>query len=242
MTSKTPLIQTRRLTKIYGAEQEDETTTIAIKDIDFTVADGEFVSIIGPSGSGKSTLLHLIGLLDRPTSGQYLLNGEETEYLSDAELAHLRNQTIGFVFQSFHLLPRATVLENTILPLQYSSRPAKEHRQQALSALAEVSMTHRLEHRPPQLSGGEKQRVAIARALVNQPKIILADEPTGNLDSKTGAAVLATIDSLHKQGHTILVITHETPTALYAQRIITLLDGQISSDKETARGHKHYSK
>ena len=144
MTSKTPLIQTRRLTKIYGAEQEDETTTIAIKDIDFTVADGEFVSIIGPSGSGKSTLLHLIGLLDRPTSGQYLLNGEETEYLSDAELAHLRNQTIGFVFQSFHLLPRATVLENTILPLQYSSRPAKEHRQQALSALAEVSMTHRL--------------------------------------------------------------------------------------------------
>lgn len=242
MTSKTPLIQTRRLTKIYGAAPEDETTTIAIKDIDFAVAAGEFVSIMGPSGSGKSTLLHLIGLLDRPTSGQYLLDGEETEHLSDAELAKLRNQTIGFVFQSFHLLPRATVLENTMLPLQYSGRPAKEHRQQALSALAEVSMTHRLEYRPSQLSGGEKQRVAIARALVNQPKIILADEPTGNLDSKTGAAVLATIDSLHKQGHTILVITHETPTALYAQRIITLLDGQISSDKKTARGHKHYSK
>lgn len=242
MTSKTPLIQTRRLTKIYGAAPEDETTTIAIKDIDFAVAAGEFVSIIGPSGSGKSTLLHLIGLLDRPTSGQYLLDGEETEHLSDAALAKLRNQTIGFIFQSFHLLPRATVLENTMLPLQYSGRPAKEHRQQALSALAEVSMTHRLEYRPSQLSGGEKQRVAIARALVNQPKIILADEPTGNLDSKTGAAVLATIDSLHKQGHTILVITHETPTALYAQRIITLLDGQISSDKKTARGHKHYSK
>lgn len=242
MTSKTPLIQTRRLTKIYGAAPEDETTTVAIKDIDFTVAAGEFVSIMGPSGSGKSTLLHLIGLLDRPTSGQYLLGGEETKHLSDAELAKLRNQTIGFIFQSFHLLPRATVLENVILPLYYSQLPARKHKEQALSALQEVGMTHRLEHRPPQLSGGEKQRVAIARALVNQPKIILADEPTGNLDSKTGAAVLATIDSLHNQGHTILVITHETPTALYAQRVITLLDGQISSDKKTTRGHKHYSK
>lgn len=241
MTNKAPLIQTHRLTKIYGVE-EDETKTTAIKSIDFTVTDGEFVSIMGPSGSGKSTLLHVIGLLDRPTSGQYLLNNQETKNLSDAELAHLRNQLIGFVFQSFHLLSRATVLENVMLPLYYSKVPPKKQQRQALSALEEVSMTHRLEHRPSQLSGGEKQRVAIARALVNRPKIILADEPTGNLDSKTGAAVLATIDDLHQQGHTILVITHETPTARYAQRIITLLDGQISSDKQTSRGHKHYIK
>lgn len=241
MTNKAPIIQAHRLTKIYGVE-EDETKTTAIKNINFTVADGEFVSIMGPSGSGKSTLLHVIGLLDHPTSGKYLLGGQETKYLSDGELAHLRNQLIGFVFQSFHLLPRATVLENVMLPLYYSTTPPKQHRQKALSALEQVSMTHRLEHKPSQLSGGEKQRVAIARALVNRPKIILADEPTGNLDSKTGADVLTTIDNLHQQGHTIIVITHETPTARYAQRIVTLLDGQISSDKITSRGHKHYTK
>ncbi|MFH1354493.1 MAG: ABC transporter ATP-binding protein [bacterium] len=242
MTNKAPLIQTHRLTKIYGAEEEDETKTTAIKNIDFAVADGEFVSIMGPSGSGKSTLLHVIGLLDRPTSGQYLLNNQEIGQLSDTELAHLRNQLIGFVFQSFHLLPRATVLENVMLPLYYSTSPLKQHRQRALSALEKVSLAHRLKHKPSQLSGGEKQRVAIARALVGQPKIILADEPTGNLDSKTGGDVLATIDSLHQQGHTVIVITHETPTARYAQRIVTLLDGQISSDQKTSRGHKHYSK
>lgn len=236
---KEPLIRLQKLTKIY---QDDDVKTVALKNVDLSISDGEFVSIMGPSGSGKSTLLHLIGLLDRPTSGQYHLNNQDTSRLTDTELAHLRNEQIGFVFQSFHLLARATVLENVILPLYYSSLPAKQHKAKATAALAEVSMTHRLNHRPSQLSGGEKQRVAIARALVNQPKIILADEPTGNLDSRTGQAVLQTIDALHKQGHTIIVITHETPTAQYAQRIITMLDGELDSDKAASVNHKHYSK
>lgn len=237
--NQAPLIQLRQLTKIY---QDDGVQTVALKNVDLSIYDGEFVSIMGPSGSGKSTLLHLIGLLDRSTSGQYHLNNQDTSHLSDTELAHLRNKQIGFVFQSFHLLSRATVLENAMLPLYYSQVPPKEHRDRAISALKEVGMTHRLNHQPSQLSGGEKQRVAIARALVNQPKIILADEPTGNLDSRTGAAVLETIDSLHKQGRTVIVITHETPTARYAERIITMLDGQLNSDKTVSTNHKHYSK
>jgi len=240
MKNKIPLIQTLGLTKIYGGAEE--TKTVALKNINLTVNDGEFISIIGPSGSGKSTLLHMIGLLDHPTSGQYLFAGQETEHLSDAKLAHLRNQLIGFIFQSFHLLPRATVLENVMLPLYYSQLPAKKHKERALSAIQEVGMTYRLAHKPSQLSGGEKQRVAIARALVNRPKVILADEPTGNLDSQTGSVVLETIDSLHKQGHTIIIITHETPTAQYASRVITILDGQISSDQAISSKHKHYSK
>ena len=238
-TNTPPLIHLSKLTRIY---QDDDVKTVALTNVDLSISDGEFVSIMGPSGSGKSTLLHLIGLLDRPTSGQYHLNNQNTSHLTDIELAHLRNKEIGFVFQSFHLLSRATVLENVMLPLYYSSLSSKQHVERATAALEEVSMTHRLNHQPSQLSGGEKQRVAIARALVNQPKIILADEPTGNLDSKTGEAVLQTIDTLHKQGHTIVVITHETPTARYAQRIITMLDGQLDSDKAMSLSHKHYEK
>jgi putative ABC transport system ATP-binding protein len=240
MKAKTPpLIQLSKLTRIY---QGEGVKTVALTKVDLSISDGEFISIMGPSGSGKSTLLHLIGLLDRPTSGQYHLDNNDTSKLTDIELAHLRNKQIGFIFQSFHLLSRATVLENVMLPLYYSNLPTKKHKERALIALEEVSMTHRLDHQPSQLSGGEKQRVAIARALVNQPKIILADEPTGNLDSRTGESVLQTIDSLHKQGHTIIVITHETPTAQYAQRIITMLDGELDSDKAVSLSHKHDSK
>ncbi len=234
-----PLIHLSKLTKIY---QDDGVKTVALKNVDLSISDGEFVSIMGPSGSGKSTLLHLIGLLDHPTSGQYHLNNQNTDSFTDIELAHLRNKQIGFIFQSFHLLSRATVFENVMLPLYYSSLPTKQHKERALNALEQVSMTHRLTHRPSQLSGGEKQRVAIARALVNQPKIILADEPTGNLDSHTGKVVLEIIDALHKQGHTIIVITHETPTAQYAERIITMLDGELNSDKAVSSSHRHYSK
>ncbi len=235
------LIETRGLTRIYGSGEE-ATRTTAISNINLKISKGEFVSIMGPSGSGKSTLLHLIGLLDRPTGGRYLLDGRSTQELSDEQLAHLRNATFGFVFQSFYLLSRTTVLENVMLPLFYSGLSPGQWKQKARRALEQVSLSHRLNHKPSQLSGGEKQRVAIARALVNEPKIILADEPTGNLDSQTGAAVLEMIDSLHQQGHTIIVITHEAPTARYAKRIIRLLDGKISSDKEATGGHTHYSK
>ncbi len=233
------LIVADNITKIYGAEG---VITPVLHGISFVIEEGEFVSIMGPSGSGKSTLLHILGLLDRPTSGTYFFAGENTARLSDDVLAFNRNQKIGFVFQSFHLLARTSVLENVVLPLYYSSVPKKEYNSRAEAALAHVNLSHRLHHLPHQLSGGEKQRVAMARALVNDPKVLFADEPTGNLDSKTGKAVMDTLDVLHKEGKTIVVITHETSTASYANRTISISDGRIQDDQKNTVKHAHYTK
>jgi putative ABC transport system ATP-binding protein len=233
------LIEAKNISKIY---QTDDVATTALNDVSFKVNKGEFIAIMGASGSGKSTLLHIVGLLDRPSSGNYYLSGENTANLPDAQLAHIRNKKIGFVFQAFHLLPRTSVLENVMLPLQYSRPTRGEHVARAKAALDKVSMLHRLDHSPSQLSGGEKQRTCIARALVTEPQVLLADEPTGNLDSKTGANVMELIDDLHNKGLTLIVITHETPTARYAERIIKLKDGQIMSDQKAKTKHKHYQK
>lgn len=233
------LIGIKNVTKVYG---EEGVVTPVLHGISFDIEEGEFISIMGPSGSGKSTLLHILGLLDRPTSGSYFFGNENTALLSDEELALLRNQKIGFVFQAFHLLARTSVLENVILPLYYSSVPKKDYVAKAKVALEHVQLSHRLSHLPHQLSGGEKQRVAIARALVNDPKVLFADEPTGNLDSKTGKAVMDTLDVLHKQGKTIIVITHETSTAAFANRIISISDGSVVSDQKSDLRHSHYAK
>ncbi|MEX2055103.1 MAG: ABC transporter ATP-binding protein [Candidatus Andersenbacteria bacterium] len=220
-----------------------EVATQALRDVSLEITAGEFVAIMGPSGSGKSTLLHILGFLDRPTSGEYLFDGQAASRYSENELAYIRNQKMGFVFQAFNLLARTTVLDNVLLPLQYSKIPKREWAARAEQALEHVQLQHRTNHLPNQLSGGEKQRVAIARALVNDPLVIFADEPTGNLDSKTGELVMATIDALHAAGHTIVLITHETPTAEYAQRIIRLKDGLVESDEQVSeRRHPHYTK
>lgn len=233
------LIEIDNVTKAYG---DEGMLTPVLHGVSFSIAEGEFISIMGPSGSGKSTLLHILGLLDRPTSGTYFFSGENTALLSDETLAAIRNQQIGFVFQAFHLLARTTVLNNVILPLYYSSVSKKDYAAKAKIALEHVNLSHRLQHLPHQLSGGEKQRVAIARALVNDPKVLFADEPTGNLDSKTGKAVMDTLDTLHKQGKTIIVITHETSTASYANRIISISDGTIVDDRQSTKEHIHYAK
>ncbi|MDA1168734.1 MAG: ABC transporter ATP-binding protein [bacterium] len=233
------LIDIKNIKKVYG---EEDVVTRVLHGISFSIDEGEFISIMGPSGSGKSTLLHILGLLDRPTSGTYFFEEENTALLSDEALAELRNQKIGFVFQSFHLLARTSVLENVILPLYYSAVPKKDYVSKAKIALEHVQLSHRLNHLPHQLSGGEKQRVAIARALVNDPKVLFADEPTGNLDSKTGKAVMDTLDALHKQGKTIIIITHETSTAAFANRIISISDGAVVSDQTSGTKHTHYTK
>ena len=203
----------------------------ALKEVTFDIEDNEFVSIMGVSGSGKSTLLHLLGLLDRPSGGSYFFNGKDTSQFSDEELARLRNREIGFVFQSFHLLPRISVLSNVILPLEYSQVPSGKWEQMATDALEKVGMTHRLAHFPTQLSGGERQRTAIARALVMNPKVILADEPTGNLDSKNGEAVMDIIRQLHSFGHTVVLVTHDEDAARTAKRMIVLKDGSLIKDE-----------
>src|SRR3989338_4002280 len=237
--SQPNLIEVKNVAKIY---QEDTVATAALTNISFNVTEGEFIAIMGASGSGKSTLLHILGLLDHPSQGIYRLNNVNTAELTDIQRSRNRNNKIGFVFQAFHLLARTSVLENVMLPLQYSSLPRSQHIARAKQALAQVDMTHRIDHKPSQLSGGEKQRTCIARALVTQPQVLLADEPTGNLDSITGNTVMELIDHLHKQGLTIIVITHETPTADYAQRIIKLRDGQIISDQLSQARHHHYQK
>ncbi len=235
-----PIIEIKNVKKTYHNE---EVETTALRGVSFSVETGEFLSIMGPSGSGKSTLLHILGLLDQPSSGTYLFGGQDTTKFNEIERAHFRNKEIGFIFQSFHLLSRTTVLENVILPLQYSKVPKSDHEKIALEALEKVNMTKRLKHVPSQLSGGEKQRVAIARALVNKPRVIMADEPTGNLDSVSGKAVMETIENLHKMGHTIIVITHETPAARYSQRIIRVQDGLLVNDERNEEGiHKFYEK
>lgn len=234
------LLDIKELTKTYTS---DEIATQALRGVSFSIESGEFVAVMGPSGSGKSTLLHILGFLDRPTTGQYMFADQAMGSLSDQELAQVRNQKMGFIFQAFNLLPRTSVLDNVLLPLQYSSIPRREHTARARAAISKVGLEHRIQHTTGQLSGGEKQRVAIARALVNDPLVIFADEPTGNLDSKTGEIIMDLIDSLHQQGHTIILITHETPTAAYAQRILMMKDGQLVSDEmQTRTPHPHYTK
>ncbi|NCU44265.1 ABC transporter ATP-binding protein [Candidatus Falkowbacteria bacterium] len=222
-----PLIELRQLGKSY---QSGDLATDALVDINFTINRGEFISIMGPSGSGKSTLMHILGLLDRPTSGQYLFNKHNITELSDDQLAALRNHNIGFVFQAFNLLARTSVLDNVKLPLLYS-KDREQMDKRAKAVLESVGLGHRLHYFTNQISGGEKQRVAIARALVNNPEVIFADEPTGNLDSKSGNQVMQILQELNKQGKTIILVTHETFTAEHAQRIIRIRDGQLVGDE-----------
>ncbi len=227
------IIEAKKLTKSY---RDGGTETVALTDVTFSVRKGEFLAIMGPSGSGKSTLLHLLGLLDSPTNGEYLFDGKNVTEYSSNELARIRNQKLGFVFQMFNLLPRTNVLDNVKLPLVYSDVPEKEWDEKAIEAIESVGLSHRINHNPAELSGGEKQRVAIARALVTDPEVIFADEPTGNLDSKSGKQVMAVIQHLNQEhGKTIVLITHETTTAEHAERIIRLMDGTIESDQKVAR-------
>jgi len=218
--------------KVYRSGTGRRTVAVeALRGIDLTIAEGEFLAIMGPSGSGKSTLLHILGLLDRPTEGRYRLLGRDVTELDEAEAARVRNRTIGFVFQAFFLLPRASALKNVELPLVYRGVPKRERRRQAEAALAAVGLADRLDHLPSELSGGQKQRVAIARALVQEPAILLADEPTGNLDSQSGEEVMALFGELHRQGRTVVVITHEREVAAHARRVVLMRDGRIVADE-----------
>ncbi len=205
-------------------------TIQALRDVDLEIERNEYVAIMGPSGSGKSTMMNLIGCLDTPTSGEYWLNGARVSTMTDDELAQVRNREIGFVFQTFNLLPRATSLHNVELPLIYAGVKSGERRKAATEALERVGLGDRMQHKPSELSGGQRQRVAIARALVNQPSILLADEPTGNLDSTTSAEIMAVFDALHAQGQTVIMVTHEHDIAKQAHRIVTLRDGAVDSD------------
>jgi putative ABC transport system ATP-binding protein len=222
------VIKTEELAKVYemGAEQVH-----ALSGVDLEIRKGEYVAIMGPSGSGKSTLMNLIGCLDSPSSGRYWLAGRLVSELDDDELAYIRNKEIGFVFQTFNLLPRATALHNVELPLIYNGTPAEERIEKAKKALERVDLTSRMTHKPNELSGGQRQRVAIARALVNSPSIVLADEPTGNLDSKTGEEIMTLFANLHQQGNTIILVTHEHDIAQHAHRVIFIRDGKIASDE-----------
>jgi putative ABC transport system ATP-binding protein len=221
------LIETRDLWKTYVMGEEE---IHALRGVSIAIERGEYVAIMGPSGSGKSTLMNLIGCLDTPTKGSYLLNGKEVAEMNDDELARIRNEEIGFVFQTFNLLPRATALHNVELPLVYAGIPSKVRQERARDALEKVELTSRASHRPNELSGGQRQRVAIARALVNNPSILLADEPTGNLDSKTGNEIMGVFDRLHAAGNTIILVTHEGDIAAYARRVIHIRDGQVEKD------------
>lgn len=210
----------------------------ALKEVTISIERGEYVAFMGPSGSGKSTLMNIVGALDSPSSGEYYLNNKRVSQMSDNELAAIRNKEIGFVFQTFNLLPRQTALENVALPLVYAGMGGKERKEKAMASLKAVGLENRASHRPNELSGGQRQRVAIARALVNDPSIILADEPTGNLDTKTSQEIMAIFDSLHQQGNTIIMVTHEEDIAHYAHRIIRLRDGLVDSDERQANPTK----
>lgn len=223
------IIQAENLCKTY---RNGEVETRAVCGVSFSVGRGEFVSIMGPSGSGKSTLMQILGFLDRSTGGEYYFEGKDTKSFSDEELAVIRNEKVGFVFQTFNLLPRTTVFENVELPLLYDDKKYQDNKQKVISALESVGMLHRKDYYSNQLSGGERQRVAIARALVNDPEIIFADEPTGNLDSKSGTQIMKILQELNEKGKTIILVTHETFTAEHGKRMIKMVDGGIVSDQQ----------
>ena len=227
-----PVIQVRDLIREYPMGSE---RVLALRGLTLTIRRNEYVAVMGPSGSGKSTFMNLLGCLDTPTGGEYCLNGQEVSRMPDDALARVRNQEIGFVFQTFNLLPRATALHNVELPLVYAGVAARERRRRAAAALERVGLAERMHHRPNELSGGQRQRVAIARALVNEPSILLADEPTGNLDSTTSEEIMRVFGRLHALGQTIVVVTHEPTIAAYAQRILVLRDGLLDSDTRNAR-------
>jgi putative ABC transport system ATP-binding protein len=225
------LIQTNDLWKTYQMGTEE---VHALRGVSIGIERGEYVAIMGPSGSGKSTLMNLIGCLDTPTKGTYMLNGKQAGLMNDDELARIRNEEIGFVFQTFNLLPRATALHNVELPLIYAGITSRTRKERATQALEKVELGNRMHHKPNELSGGQRQRVAIARALVNNPSILLADEPTGNLDSKTGVEIMGVFQKLHDAGNTIILVTHEPDVAAYAQRAIHIRDGQVEKDVSRA--------
>lgn len=224
-----PLI---KITNIKRDFQLGEETIYVLKGIDLQINKGEYVALMGPSGSGKSTLMNILGCLDTPTSGNYILNNKDVSKMHDDDLAEIRNKEIGFVFQTFNLLPRTTALDNVALPMVYAGFSKSERNKRATEVLTQVGLADRMDHQPNQLSGGQRQRVAVARALVNNPSIILADEPTGNLDSKTSVEIMALFNEIHSQGNTVILVTHEEDIAKYAKRIIRLRDGMIESDTE----------
>jgi putative ABC transport system ATP-binding protein len=227
------LIQVKNVTKLYVMGTEE---LYALKGISMNIAKNEYVAIMGPSGSGKSTLMNILGCLDTPTSGDYFLNGKNVSEMDDDELAEIRNKEIGFVFQTFNLLPRSNALHNVELPLVYKGMPKAERIERAEQALSDVGLQDRMKHKPNELSGGQRQRVAIARALVNDPSIILADEPTGNLDSKTGQEIMQLLEELNLMGNTIIIVTHEEEIAQHARRIVKIRDGDIENDYLSKRG------
>lgn len=222
-----PIIEIKGITRDFPLGEE---TIHVLKGIDLTINKGEYVALMGPSGSGKSTLMNLLGCLDTPTSGSYNLNGQFVSELHDDELAEIRNKEIGFVFQTFNLMPRTTALDNVALPMVYAGKSKVERNERATEVLTQVGLDDRMDHKPNQLSGGQRQRVAVARALVNNPAIILADEPTGNLDSKTSVEIMNLFDEIHANGNTVILVTHEEDIAEHAHRIIRLRDGMIESD------------
>jgi putative ABC transport system ATP-binding protein len=227
------MIQASHLSKVY---RNDSVETVALDDVSFTISKGEYVAIMGPSGSGKSTLMHILGALDLPTDGEYVLDGEPVAELDDDELAEIRNLKIGFVFQQFNLLPRTSALRNVMLPMAYAGVSRDERTTRAKQYLERVGLGQRLEHTSSQLSGGEQQRVAIARAIVMNPSIILADEPTGNLATQQGQEIMAIFQELNEQGHTIVIITHEADIGMHTKRIIGLRDGKIVEDRDNSEG------
>jgi len=222
------VIEIRNIIRDFPLGQE---TVHVLKGIDLDIERGDYIAIMGPSGSGKSTLMNLLGCLDTPTSGSYILNGKDVSKMSDDELAEIRNNEIGFVFQTFNLLPRTTALENVAFPMIYAGMSKKDRTERAEEVLTDVGLADRMDHKPNQLSGGQRQRVAVGRALVNKPSIILADEPTGNLDSKTSEEIMDLLDEIHKNGNTVIVVTHEEDIAAKAHRVIRLIDGMVDSDK-----------